>query len=98
MLQSIDYRKYHSVQVYYTAAAVLICLFTAFFLLLDLLQVHIYRHDAAYYLGWDGFFYQDAAGGAMDKFPAISCFFQDSWSVSVVAGFSFPVFILVFCQ
>ena len=56
MLQSIDYRKYHSVQVYYTAAAVLICLFTAFFLLLDLLQVHIYRHDAAYYLGWDGFF------------------------------------------
>lgn len=56
LLQSIDYRKYHSVQFYFTAAAVLICLLTTLFLLLDLLQVHIYRHDAAYYQGQNAYF------------------------------------------
>ena len=56
MLQSINLQKYNNVQFYFTAIVIIVCLYFTIALLFDLFQIHIYRHDAAYYRTMEEYF------------------------------------------
>jgi hypothetical protein len=45
-------QKDRNFQSYFTAFFIIVCLYFTFALIFDLFQIHIYRHDAVYYLHW----------------------------------------------